>query len=73
MSSWTHQRARVASLSRSRPATDPDLVEARRELRAAHLEEYITRQLAAAPPLSDEVRQRLALLLQPPTSGGAAS
>lgn len=68
MSDWTHHRARVATLSRSRTITDPELIEARRSLRAARLEEHIQRVLAEAPPLTDEQRERIATLLV----GGAA-
>lgn len=65
MSTWTSERARVASLSRSREPTDPDLVDARRNLRAARLEDYIRKVVDAAPPLTAEQRSRLAVLLQP--------
>lgn len=63
-------RASVAALSRcvrngERPADDPDLVTARRDLNAARLESYIEKVLAQAPPLSDEQRNRLAELLRP--------
>lgn len=67
--SWTHHRARVASLSRSRTTDDPELVAARRDLAAAKLEEHIERALASAPPLSDAQRERLASIL----SGGASA
>lgn len=60
-----HHRARVAALSRSRPPNDPDYVAAQSELAATNIEDYITRTLAAAPPLSDEQRTRLAELLRP--------
>lgn len=63
--SWTAERARVASLSRSRPSDDPDLVAARRDLRTARFEDDIRRLVAEAPPLSGAQRQRLAVLLQP--------
>jgi len=62
--SWTSERARVASLSRSRPATDPDLLAARRDLRAARAEDCIQALVDAAPPLSQEQRDDLALLLR---------
>ena len=62
--SWTQDRARVASLSRSRTPDDPDLIAARRNLRAARLEDYIRRTVDAAPPLLDEQRDRLAVLLR---------
>lgn len=63
---WPTERARVAALSRSRDANDPDLKAARRDLRAAKLEEHIQKVVDEAPPLTDEQRVRLAGLL----SGG---
>ncbi|GAA3680820.1 hypothetical protein GCM10022376_20030 [Yimella lutea] len=66
--SWTTERARVASLSRSRPADDPDLAAARRNLRAEKLAEHIAKVVAQAPPLTPEQRDRLVVLLR----GGAA-
>jgi hypothetical protein len=71
MSTWTHERARVASLTRSREANDPELQEARRNLRTERLADYIQRAVDAAPPLSQEQRDRLAALLGP-TVGSAA-
>lgn len=68
MSTWTHYRAQVATLSRSRTADDPDLIEARRNLRAARLEAHIEKALADAPPLSDQQIERIARLL---TAGAA--
>ena len=65
MSDWTHERAKVASLSRSRAVDDPDLIAARRNLRAERLAMYIKRAVDAAPPLTAEQRDRLALLLRP--------
>lgn len=59
-----HTRARVASLSRSRPADDPDLIAARRDLTASSLESYIRRVISTAPPLTREQCDRLALLLR---------
>jgi hypothetical protein len=63
--SWTQERARVASLSRSRTPDDPDLISARRNLRTERLADYITRTVDAAPPLTADQRDRLALLLRP--------
>jgi hypothetical protein len=63
-------RGRVAALSQTRPEDHPDLVAARAELRAAKAEDYISRLVAEAPPLSDAQRARLAALLLP--VGGAA-
>lgn len=70
MSTWTHHRAQVASLSRSRAADDPDLIRARQSLRAARLEAHIEKALADAPPLTDQQLERIARLLAP-TAGAA--
>lgn len=66
-STWTSERARVASLTRSRDAGDPDLIDARRNLRCERLADYITATVDAAPPLTADQRDRLAVLLR---SGG---
>jgi hypothetical protein len=67
--SWKQERARVASLSRSRPDNDPDLVAARRNMRAELLAEHVERVLGEAPPLTDIQREKIAALLR---VGGAA-
>ena len=56
-------RARKAGLH-ARPADDPDLIDARRDLAAAKIEAYIERIVAEAPPLGDEARLRLAELFR---------
>lgn len=61
--SVTTERARVASLTRSRPDDDPDLVSARRNLAAEKLDAYIRKTIAAAPPLTDEQRATITRLL----------
>ena len=61
--SWTQERARVAALTRSRTADDPDLLGARRNLAAARLADYIRRTVDAAPPLTQQQRAALTLLL----------
>ena len=76
--SWTHERARIASITRGirageRPADDPALAEAYRNLRELRLAEHIEKILAQAPPLTDEQRVRLAELLRPARQSGAAS
>ncbi|MFF5020324.1 hypothetical protein [Micrococcus luteus] len=63
--SWTAERARVASLSRSRSADDPELIAARQSLKAMKLEEYVARVVAEAPPLTDAQCDRIAALLRP--------
>lgn len=62
--SWTSERARVASLSRSRTADDPDLVGARLNLRAERLADHVAKVVNAAPPLSAAQRDRIAALLR---------
>lgn len=68
--SWTTDRALVASLSRHRKSDDIELIEARRNLKAARLAEHVERVVAQAPPLTPEQRDRIAALLT--TGGGAA-
>jgi hypothetical protein len=53
-----------------RPPNDPELIEARRNLAAVNLEERIARAIAAAPPLTDDQRNRISALLR--TGGDAA-
>jgi len=66
--SWTHERARIASLSRSRTPDDPELIDARRNLRAERLADAIRKTVDEAPPLTLDQRDRLSVLLR----GGAA-
>jgi hypothetical protein len=67
--SWTAERARVAALSRDRAPDDPDLINARRNLRAERLAAAIRKTVDAAPPLTIEQRARLAALLHTPAGG----
>lgn len=64
--SWTHERAKVAGLSRDRSPDDPELIAARRNLRAERLSERIAscaaEAAAAAPELTPDQRQRLSAL-----------
>lgn len=66
------ERGRVASLTRSRPADDPELIEARANLAAEKLAEYVARVVAEAPPLTDAQRDRIAALLRPTKARDAA-
>lgn len=60
---WTQARSRLARLYHTNP-DDPDLhAEARRDLRAARLADYVEKVLAEAPPLTDEQKTRIAALL----------
>lgn len=65
MSGWTHHRAKVASLSRVRSADDPDLIEARRDLKASRLEDAAREAAESLPPLTDEQARRIAAILYP--------
>lgn len=67
MSAVNHLKARVGALSRSRQDTDPELVNARRNLRAARLEAYVERVVSEAPALTQEQADKIAGLLR----GGA--
>ena len=66
--SWTSERARVASLSRSRSAADPELIAARQNLAYERLE-FLIRKTLNASPLSRRQRVSLAELI---LDGGAA-
>lgn len=66
--SWTHYRAQLAALSRDRAADDPELIAARRNLRAARLRDHVVKALTDAPPLSDEQRVSIARLLTSPAA-----
>lgn len=71
--SWTVERARHAALSRRRSPDDPELIAARRDLKAARLADHIRKLVDEAPPLTDEQRAQLAALLLPvqPAAQGA--
>ena len=68
MSDVLHYRGKQAALTRSRSADDPELLDAKRDLRAAKLEAEIRRTVDAAPQLSAIQRQRLAALLTGPAA-----
>lgn len=61
--SWTTERARIASLSRSRKPDDPELIQARRNLKAERLAAHVAKALSEAPPLTEEQRATIARLL----------
>lgn len=63
---WTRERARVAALRRHRPADDPLVAEAERDLRAARLRDHVRRVVDEMPPLTPEQVSRLTLLLHSP-------
>ena len=59
-------RARVAILSRYHP-DQPDLVAARRDLKADTAEQYVRDLVDGWPPLTDTQRTALRAILQPRT------
>lgn len=69
MLSWTVERARVAALSRSRPVNDPDLLQARRNLKLARLADHVDEAMSSWPPISAEQRAELADRLTSPRAG----
>lgn len=64
-SSRRRAAAVVGALHRHHGPDDPRLADARRDLRAAELEEHVRRIVAEAPPLTDDQRSRIAALLRP--------
>lgn len=68
MANWKHERGRVASLTRSRTPDDPELIEARRNLKSARLELSISEAINREPTLSGPQIGELAAILLP---GGA--
>jgi hypothetical protein len=58
---WTHVRAQIAVTLKNDPTAD--VSELRRDLRAERLAEHIAKTADAAPPLTVEQRNRLAVLL----------
>ncbi len=72
MSTWTTERATAAAYARAGNHVAADA--ARQRLKALKAEEYIRKLVDGAPPLNDDQRSRLALLLQGcASSGGAAA
>ena len=64
MPSAAHHKAHLAALTRHHPDRPDLLAAAKRDLAAANLAAYISKVVAQAPPLSNEQRERLALLLR---------
>lgn len=68
---WTHDRARVAALTRHRKPDDPALSAARRDLAAERLSEFVQRVVATAPPLTTQQRDTITALLRTPSGPGS--
>ncbi|MEJ3658769.1 hypothetical protein WEH80_38020 [Actinomycetes bacterium KLBMP 9759] len=67
------RRGRLNALQRYRGDNDPAVLEARRDLAAEVLAEHVRRIVAAAPPLTESQRERIAALLRPAGREAAAS
>ncbi len=65
------KRNKHNALRRYRPASDPAVQVANRDLTAARAEAYIRELVDTAPALTPEQRDRLALLLRPNGEAGA--
>lgn len=59
-----HERARVAILTRHRPADDPELIASKQRLKAMMLEDHVVRVVSEAPPLTADQIDRIASILR---------
>ncbi len=66
------QLGTVAAQARKGRASAEDVAKARREYAAQALADHIARVVSEAPPLTNEQRERLALLLRGADRGAAA-
>lgn len=60
-----HLRARAAALAKHNGSDDPRTLAARRDVAVEAVAERIAELVESAPPLTDEQRARLGLLLKP--------
>jgi hypothetical protein len=61
--SWRSDRARFASLTRSRPADDPELIAARQAFKAGLLAEQVRRAVNEPPALTGEQLAEIGAIL----------
>ena len=61
---WTRERAKLAAISRHHSGDTEAIDAARRDLRAARLEDHVRAAVDAAPPLTAEQRNRLSAILR---------
>jgi hypothetical protein len=62
--SAAHHKAHLAAVTRHHPDRPELRAAAKRDLAAANIAAYIEKVVAEAPPLSNEQREKLALLLR---------
>jgi hypothetical protein len=66
------ERARYASLTRSRTPDDPELIASRQLMLEQAFIDAIDRALSKAPPMTPDVRERIVGLLSCHPGGGAS-
>ena len=59
---WTHTRSQIARTLKADPTAD--VTELRSQLKAERLAEHIRQVVTTAPPLTEEQRHKLAVLLR---------
>jgi hypothetical protein len=59
-----HHRSRIAALSRDREPDDPEIIEARRALRAQRISDYLDKALDGWPELTEKQLDDIAALLR---------
>ena len=69
--SWTRERARLAAAKRHHPEADHSNLE--RDLAAARIEAAAQRIADSLPPLTNEQRARIGVLLAPALAGAPAA
>jgi hypothetical protein len=65
------RRGRLNAMQRHHGPDDPRVVELRRETAADAIARYVRKVVDAAPPLTDEQRNRIAALLRAPAADAA--
>jgi hypothetical protein len=60
---WHSERARVAALTRSRAADDPELIAARQAFKAGYLAEVVQRAVCTPPALTGEQISEIGAIL----------
>lgn len=64
-------RGTYVALSKHHPSDSPQVIEAKRELRAIKLQEYVAKAVAELPRLSEAQIKEVARLLLPSLTSGA--
>lgn len=59
---WTHTRSQIAVAKKRNPRAD--VTELLRQMKAERLQDHIERVMAEAPPLTQQQRDKIAVLLR---------